>query len=288
LLLVLALVLIDGRSVKNFQLRASKRSLKTAAVLEPWCTDAAQVKAKVTGAAKCEFFTVCVKAAAPASIVDAICTRLAGLTATSGLGEAALGVRDLFLATLADALVVIIGGTDDEATKATKVAEATETVRKNNFGTAANAAAAPAEAPPAAEPPAAFVETASGSNGAAAEPAPAEAPAEAPKPENNAAPDFCSLPRAEQAQLQCTEMSDPATPTPIDQLSAKIAEICPAITEWLTTLNGEVTALEGKAVEMANKIKNFLTTSVSGWVAGAAAATDPAAAAEPAPAPAPQ
>jgi len=287
-------VLIDARSVKNLQFRASKRIAKKAHIKEvpAWCADPAQVKAKVAGVeTKCEFFLACVKAAVASSTEDERCTRLAALSATNGLGEAGLGVRDLYLVTAALALVPVIGGTEDEPTKATKITETVEAVRVAGFGTTGNNGEAPATPPGApAVPPAdggvppadggatpaavegAFLEVSSTSGGNEAPPAEGE---QHPKPEveNNAAPTFCACPRGEQVILMGTWLSDPQ-PIAIDQVYAKIADLhCPG-GDFQQTLGEELEALKTKATEVYDKIKNFFTTTLSGWTEGAAPAAE--------------
>jgi len=296
LLLVLVLVLIDARSVKNLQVRASKRIIKKAHAkdpLPPWCTDTAQVKAKVAGESKCEFFTACVKAASATTIEDARCTRLAALAAANGLGEASLGVRDLYLVSSALAIAPILGGPEDAATKQTKIDAAVAAVFANNFGTGANngdapavpaGAPAPTDAAPAPDaatptPTPSFLdesETATGDAAAPSTPSPAPdaaapPPDAAPKPEveNNGAPTFCACPRAEQIVLVGTWMPD-AQPVPIDQVEAKIATLnCPG-GDFHQMFGDELTALKTKAADVYDKIKNFLTTAISGWTEGAA------------------
>jgi hypothetical protein len=264
-LLVLVLVLIDARNVKNIQVRARRNIQKAhAKELPAWCAVAADVKAKVAAeTTRCEFFIACVKAAVASSVEDTRCSRLAALGAADGLGQAGLASRDLYLLTVADKLVPIISGAEDEATKATKVTECVEATRKDNFGTAGNNGAAPPAAPETESP---------------AEPAPPsddppalmEQDSEEPKPvaENNVAPTFCACPRAEQVRLMTAWMENTTPPTPIAyaDVEAKLADLnCPG-GNFADTLRDELTAWKAKLTTAYEGFTNWASNAISGFV----------------------
>lgn len=271
-------MLIDARSVKNLQVRASRRVLKKANIKEipEWCNDLAAVKAKVEAPeTRCEFFEACVKAAVPATADAARCERLKAL---ADVGEAGLGVRDLYLCTAAAAIVPLLAGADAEV----KITEAVNAVMKDNFGTAANnAAEPPAAVDPAVVPPAEPV--------AVPEPATAVDPAaasEKPVVENNAKPTFCALPRLEQLEVMTAWMTE-EKPT-MEQVEAKIGEVsCPEGAEFRAMLTEELVALKTKAVDTFEKVKTWAADKLSGAEAFFAGLVQPVADQQPVPVPDP-
>jgi len=319
-LLVLAFVLIDARAIKNLQFRASKRIVKrVSGKIEPWCTVDADVKTRVTGEKKCEFSEVCVKGAVATSTEDVRCGRLAGLdAATAGLGEAGLGVRDMYLVSSAAALVKVLGAAPVEEAK---IKEAVDKVFGENFGTAANAGAAgeapaggaaPAggeaapegvpvvppvggEAPDAAGgiPPPAFAELNSEDEPAAAAPPPAEGEAAAPPPaegeakpvENPAAPCFCTLSVTERLILTIAWMGTTPPLTPETVLAKAGSVTCPAgvVAPTAELLNAEITALTAKEPAVATLQTTYFNTNCAGLVAASAAPPPEGGAAAPAP-----
>jgi hypothetical protein len=161
---LIVLVITDARSVKNLQLRTSRRSWRKAHVKElpGWCTDAAQIKEKIAAeTTRCAFWGECLKAAilgTDAALPSGCelkeeerCGRLKALGPADGIGDDAKKVVDMFLAAAAKAVEDLLTGAEDASTRCGKVEERIKGVRIANFGTKENDKAAPAPAPSGGE-----------------------------------------------------------------------------------------------------------------------------------------